>query len=519
MRALLAVACVALVGVGAWLTAEPTGAAVKIKLELIEAKSGQPIAGIVRIHAKGAQKPLQLNELFDRLRGLSQKTLTGWYVVPAGGAEVTLPRGKLTIEALSGLESALVTKEVDTSNAKSLRVELPLLFEPDKLGLTAGNTHLHLRNLTKQDCDEYLRQIPAADGIKVMLTSYLERFKDDKTYISNEYPAGPLEHLKVEGVLFNNGEEHRHNFTGFGQGYGHVMLLDLKKFVKPASLGPGITGGGFDDTPLRPGIDNARGQGATIIWCHNTNGHEDVPSALAGRLHALNVFDGSRGGTYAENYYKYLNIGLKMPISTGTDWFMYDFSRVYAAVKGELTVKSWLDAVRAGRCQATNSPLLDLKVNGLSMGSTLKLDKPDSIKVLASGLGRHDFQKLELIKNGKVIATAKAEQAGVGFRARIAEELKLDGPAWFAVRIDSSTKNELDRLLYAHSSPVYVEVAKQGVFDLDAAEGLLAQVEQGREDIKKKGKFSEPAAQAKVLAIYDEAIKDLRDRINRRGKK
>ena len=42
-----------------------------------------------------------------------------------------------------------------------------------------------------------------------------------------------------------------------------------------------------------------------------------MPTALTGRLDALNVFDGSRTGSYEENYYRYLNIGLRVPISTG----------------------------------------------------------------------------------------------------------------------------------------------------------------------------------------------------------
>src|SRR5262249_17824058 len=159
------------------------------------------------------------------------------------------------------------------------------------------NTHLHLRGLTKEDADEYLRQIPAADGLRVMFISYLERHKDDATYITNRYPIGELKQFEATGVLFNNGEEHPHNFRADGQGYGHVMFLDIKQLVKPVSLGPGITGAGDDDRPLRPGIEDARKQGGTVIWCHNTNGFEDVPSALAGQLDALNVFDGSRTGT------------------------------------------------------------------------------------------------------------------------------------------------------------------------------------------------------------------------------
>src|SRR5262249_9135504 len=158
--------------------------------------------------------------------------------------------------------------------------------------------------------------------------------------------------------LFSNGEEHRHNFGGYGEGYGHVMFLNLKELVKPVSLGPGITGGGDDDAPLRTGIDAARKQGATIIWCHNRFGHEDVLNALPGRLAALTVFDGSRRGSFEETYYRYLNIGLRMPISTGTDWFVYDFARVYARVPDKLIASRWLEALKAGNCQATNGPLL-----------------------------------------------------------------------------------------------------------------------------------------------------------------
>jgi hypothetical protein len=135
---------------------------------------------------------------------------------------------------------------------------------------------LHVQGLTRAECDEYLRQVPAADGIRVMFISYLERAEADKNYITNRYPVGDLKEFDVTGVLFSNGEEHRHNFTGFGQGYGHVMFLGIKELVKPVSLGPGITGGGDDDRPLRPGSDEARRQGGTVVWCHNTNGHEGI---------------------------------------------------------------------------------------------------------------------------------------------------------------------------------------------------------------------------------------------------
>src|SRR5262249_9752474 len=148
-------------------------------------------------------------------------------------------------------------------------------------------------------------------------------------------------------------------------------------------------------------------QGAAVLWCHNTSGYEDVPSALAGRFDALNVFDGSRGGSYEDRYYRYLDIGLRLPISTGTAWFLYDFSRVYARVEGELTIESWLKALKAGRNVATNGPLLRLSVDGKPIGDVLKLDEEKTVRVEAEGVGRHAFERLQLVHNGKVVQEAR----------------------------------------------------------------------------------------------------------------
>jgi hypothetical protein len=319
-------------------------------------------------------------------------------------------------------------------------------------------------------------------------------------------------------VLFNNGEEHRHNFEAFGQGYGHVMLLNINRLVKPVSIGPGITGAGNDEPALRQGIDEARKQGGTVIWCHNTFGLEDVPSALSGRLHALNVFDGSRAGTYEDTYYRYLNVGLRLPLSTGTDWFLYDFSRVYAKVQGKLGVKGWLEALRAGRCVATNGPLLTVQVDGREPGEIVELEKPKTVRVEAGAIGRHNFERLQLVHNGKVIKTQPAAAKGDHHTAQLVHEVRLDEPGWLAARIDGKTKNEFDKVLFAHSSPVYVTLADRARFDVEAATDLLRQMEEGQAAIKARARFSSPQAGRQVLALYDEAIKELRQRINERRK-
>jgi hypothetical protein len=517
---LLAFIATSVLGACALFSAQPPTESVKVRFRLLDADSGKIMPGVVRVVAKDSGKPQPLPGLLDRLKGVEKKTDTaGWFVVSGDGAASTLPRGKYRVEALAGLETALAVVDVDLGAKPEAEIELklPFVFRPEKLGLSAGNTHLHLMKLTRAEADDYLKQIPRADGLQLLFVSYLERHKDDETYITNRYQDADLKKFEGAGILFGNGQEHRHNFEAYGQGYGHVMFLNLKQLVKPVSLGPGITGAGFDDRALQPGIEEARQQGSTIIWCHNTSGFEATAHALAGRLDALNVFDGSRTGTFEERYYRLLNVGLRLPISTGTDWFIYDFSRVYAKAAAPLSVPSWLAAVKAGRCVATNGPLLTLTVDGPEIGEVLNLDQPRTVKIAATGIGRKDFQQLQLVHNGKVVKTQPTTAKDGGFSVKLEHELRIDEPSWLAVRIDTANRNEFDLPLYAHSSPIYLDLAGKRAFNAEAARLLLKSLEEARADIRAKGKFSAPEPGEKILLIYEQAAKELTKRINERG--
>src|SRR5262249_12234563 len=109
-------------------------------------------------------------------------------------------------------------------------------------------------------------------------------------------------------------------------------------------------------------------------------------------------------------------------------------------------------------------------------------------------------------------------KVGDHYEARIEREVSIDGPAWLAARIDSDTKNELTQQLFAHTSPVYVDVAGRGVFDVEAGRALVKQMEEGREEIKARGKSSSDAARDRLLAAYDAAIRELAEQIARRSR-
>src|SRR5262249_47364968 len=111
----------------------------------------------------------------------------------------------------------------------------------------------------------------------------------------------------------------------------------------------------------------------------------------------------------------------------------------------------------------------------------------------------------------------QARKKEAGYSASLEREVRVTEPAWFAVRIDAQERNELGHVLFAHSSPCYIEIQGIRPFDLDAAQALLRQLEEAKADITAKGSFSNAEARMKLLAIYDRAADDLRDRIKRRG--
>lgn len=518
---LLSALCLMLVTACALLAPREGEEPVKVRVSLVEGGTGKKTPGIIRILEREGGKPVKLEGLVDRMRGFKVPAdFSGWHVLPVDGAVITLAPGNYLLEAVCGLEwGGRQDLALRKGGAKEIKLALKAAFQPEEGNLVAGNTHLHLMKVSKEECEEYLKQVPAADRLKVLFISYLERKPDDKDYITNRYPLGDLPEFDATGVLVSNGQEHRHNFKAYGQGYGHVMFLGIKDLVRPVSIGPGIMGEGFDDTPLGPGIEAAKKQGGTVIWCHNNNGYEDVLNALAGRLDALNVFDGSRGGDFETNYYRYLNIGLRLPISTGTDWFLYDFARVYAEVPGKLTIPAWLEAVKKGKCQATNGPLLNLRVEGKDIGGVLKLDKPGMVTVEAGAVGRQFFGKLELMFNGKVIETAACGGKGP-FQANLKVERLVDGPGWFAARVQSKEKNELGQTLFAHTSPVYVELEGKSAFHVEDGLELLKQIEEGAAAVGAEGKFSSPEARARLLGLHEQGAADLREKIAaaRKGK-
>jgi hypothetical protein len=293
------------------------------------------------------------------------------------------------------------------------------------------------------------------------------------------------------------------------------MLLDLVKLIQPVSIGPGIMATGTDGRPLQTGIREARADGATVIWCHNTFGFEDVPNWMAGLLHAQNIFDGGEHGSYQDTFYRYLNLGMRIPFSTGTDWFIYDFSRVYVPVEGELTSKNWLAALQAGKSFITNGTFLELTVNERPIGETISLSGPGQLTIRGQGVGRNDFRGLELVHNGDVVRTASSQAEQGHFTASLQATLAIDQPGWIALRIPLDTgRNEFDKPLFAHTSPIYVEIAGRRIFRPEIARQMVSEVEANMGKITAQAVFADDTERNSVLDVHRAGVGALQKRLD-----
>ncbi len=446
--------------------------------------------------------------------------------------------GDLTLEAFAGPEYEMTKRSmrVRAGQRVGMKLKLKRITKSRATGWRSGNTHLHIMKLTRAQADQYLRTVPRSDGLELVFVSNLRRANAELGYITNEHRTADLKILESADLRFGWGEEHRHNYGGGGQGYGHVMLLNIKNLVRPVSVGPGIMLEGTDDPPLQRGIREARTQGATVVWCRNSFGLEDIPNWFGGTVDAQNIFDGGSHDSYEKTFYRYLNVGLRVPFSTGTDWFMYDFSRVYVRMAGELTPERWLMGLRKGRSYISNGPLLELRCGQNDIGDVIAIDKPRKLVFRGRARGRNDFRKLQLVYNGKVVAEAASKllkdnanrDRGGHHSAIVNWTLNADKPGWIALRVDSGFTtlpatapvapkgkgvNEFGQGLFGHTSPIYIDYGGKRVFRPGTAKALMKEMESAIDEILKRSKFAGDAQKMQVLRVYEKGLAALERRL------
>ncbi len=166
-------------------------------------------------------------------------------------------------------------------------------------------------------------------------------------------------------------------------------------------------------------------------------------------------------------YYSLLNCGFKLRPTAGTGAGVHPvpmgFSRVYVNQPDGFSYANWLKELKAGNSFVTTGPMLFVKVNGQNPGHTFTQTKSKSeYHIQGSSESVVPLDRMEILMNGEVVKTLTPDNKSNGqggYRSAIDYRVTLEKSAWLAVRVFEQRPNK--RIRFAHSSPVFVEVAGQ----------------------------------------------------------
>jgi hypothetical protein len=215
-------------------------------------------------------------------------------------------------------------------------------------------------------------------------------------------------------------------------------------------------------------------------------------------------------------YHRLLSCGLRLAATAGTDVFLSfshgpgtasnppGWGRVYAHLAGQpLSVAAFQAAVRAGRTMVTNGPWLAFTVDGQGPGAVLDRSPGDrlAVRVAVAGVGA---ERVELVGPDGVVACGAASGWSIDI------SLPVDTPMWLAaVAHGEGHPDVLDANAFAHTSPVYVDVAGRRVGRTEDARWCLEFLDRFEGFLHRHGRF-EPATRDQRLLDHADVIEQAR---------
>ena len=418
-----------------------------------------------------------------------------------GSFQVDLTRGPAQVTVERGTEYVPAQRIVDVPPNGVVTAEIVMTrwSTLGDQGWHPGNTHIHYDE-TETRADERLRLDPRVEDLRMTAVSILKR--GDLEYATNKYPPGMLTEFSSAHHYVQSGEENRHNREPWRVGYGHVMLLNIRNEVHPVSRGVLVDAFDPDYPPLSYACDDAHRQGGLVIWCHNGQGMEAPVAAALGKLDAFNLFDPYWNEAEYDIYYRMLNAGIRLPASTGSDWFICSANRVYSYTDSPFDYGPWTDALKNGRSFITNGPALFLSVDGKGPGSRIEASPGDRLSALVTWESHYPISRAELLFNGKLVAAEAFQEGSRG--GRLEADIIAGADGWAAARLSSDTRDSFYQPVFAHTSPVYIETGRDSQEKREAAVWFDGAIDESLQWVRTKGRFYNDSQRKEIEDLFRE---------------
>ena len=465
------------------------------------------LVGSITDSATGEQVPAKVQVInaaghFVHPDGAILKVGTGDpFFYSDGSFEVNVSRGWTQVIVERGTEylPARVTVEAPSRGAVAVDVVLERWTDLGDRGWHPGNTHIHYDEKEERP-DDRLWLDPRVEDLRMTAISVLKRWDFD--YASNKYPPGMLTEFSSAHHYVQSGEENRHNGVANCTGYGHVMLLNIRNVIEPVSRGMLVDAFDPDYPPLSYACDDAHRQGGIVIWCHNGHGMEAPVAAALGKLDAFNLFDPQWTDLEYDVYYRMLNAGIRLPASTGSDWFISSANRVYAQTDGPFDYDQWLSALKGGKTFITNGPALSFLVDGHGPGEEIQTAPGTGLMTSVSWKSHYPVGRVEVLFNGNVVAHESYPEGSTG--GQLEADVVVPSDGWVAARLSSDHRDSYDQPVFAHTSPVYVACGTDGPEKGEAAVGLDDAIERSLDWVGTKGKYYSGKQRKEIVDLFRE---------------
>jgi TolB protein len=384
----------------------------------------------------------------------------------AGDCTVDVPVGTTHLVVTHGMDYAAAQRDVQVkANGATQQITLTPLHLPESYGkFVSADLHVHMNygGHYRQDTEGLMQQARAEhlDAVFNLVVNKEERVPDIAGF------ATPP--LQKDGVLLMQAQEYHSSY------WGHLGLL----FLDDHYLTPGFAG--YQQSaltsiyPTNGAIaDLTHAQHGLVGYAHPFDTPPETDAVLTNALPAdvaLGKADYYEAVGFDDHlitnevWYRLLNCGFRLPAGAGTDAMTnyaslrgpVGMNRVFLDTRGTNTPPALRDALTHGKTFATNSALLGLEVDGKHPGDELALNAPRQVIYHAALRSFAPIEHLELVYNGKVVATHKLDGAHV--QADVSGSVALDGSGWLLLRAWSKDAHPLvlDIYPYATTSPVYV---------------------------------------------------------------
>jgi len=461
---------------------------------IIDEQTGECVAAKVQVLTSSGEYASPTNAI--------QKVGTGQpFFYSEGNFSVEIPRGHtfVTVERGTEYEPKHLEIQASSNGIHTVIISISRWNKFAEEGWHAGNTHIHYDEKETRP-DERLALDPRVEDLRMTAVSVLKR--GDLEYATNKYPVGFLTDFSSKHHYVQNGEESRHNQEPWEIGYGHIMLLDIHNAVEPMSRGVLVDQFEPDYPPLSYACDETRRQGGTVIWCHNGQGMEAPVAAALGKVDAFNLFDPYWSEAEYDVYYQILNCGIRLPASTGSDWYICSANRVYTHSDSEFKYTNWLNSLKAGKTFITNGPYISLVLNDHGPGDELVSNPGQKLTATVEWKSHYPIQLAEIIQNGNVIFAEKyrpKQKSGI-----MELEFEVLHDSWVSARLFSGVRDSYLQPQFAHTSPVYVIAGKDAPERKTSALEFVRKIDRSIEWVQRKGRFYNDSQRTEIENLFRE---------------